>query len=114
MLKEIQVNKNKNFQNQTQANQPQRSIIKLVVACLCILGLAQVMLGCYLAGQSNRLKTISQQIQTNQRTNQRLKKDIAQFISLSKVKDQALKKGFTANPGILDLTEGQSFAFQNQ
>jgi len=79
-------------------------LLKILIVALVFLGLIQVVSSCYLADQGHQLKLIEQQSLDLEAENRRVQKQVADFISLAKVKTEAEAQGFINNPQVLDLT----------
>lgn len=111
MVKESQVNQKKSLKKRTDSGVQKVSrpsgtkrLLKLMVGFLLILGVAQILVCCYLADRGHQLKELEQKNLSLGKENRILQKEIANFIGLSKVKRQALEQGFISNPSVLDLS----------
>ena len=113
MIKEIQINKNKSNKNKNQQSSKKPLVLKVFISCLAILGVAQILICCWLAEDGNQLKKTEKEIAVIENENRLLQKEVAKFVSLSKVQNEALKQGFVYNPEILDLTSASSVALKN-
>lgn len=81
-----------------------KKLLKLMTLVLVILGVGQILLCSYLANKGQQLKEIEKAIVDLEKENRALAKDVAQRVSLSKLKAQADNQGFIDNPEILDLS----------
>jgi len=73
----------------------------------------QILVCCWLAEWGNQLKKIEKEIAVIENENRQLQKEIANYVSLSKVQVQAINQGFITNPEIMDLTLPSSVALNN-
>jgi len=81
-----------------------RSLLKLMIPILIILGVRQILVCSYLANKGQQLKEIEKTVLALEKENRVLAKDVAQVVSLSKLKTQASERGFVTDPEILDLS----------
>lgn len=113
MIREAHINQIKTSKNRQEPKVKKPIVLKIFLVCLAVLGIAQILICCWLAERGNQLKTIEKEIALVENENRQLQKEVANYVSLAKVQAQALKQGFIVNPEILDLTSPSSVALNN-